>query len=792
MVKPAQPRLVYAEPANAQGAIADRPNIPQPRRKKPKPEPSAGEKCADLYARHQGITGGALYDDMCDGGKRVGPEYLDTVRSKMNAGIAGFSDAADIIAEAIKDPKKKIGISADYDADGNCSAALFVRMLNACGVSSERIVVHIPNRKRDGYGVNTSAVEEFEKEGVNLMVTLDNGTHAMKPIAMARKAGMQVVVIDHHGDSEGQELPDTLEGVTIVNPNLRKNDAAFATDAPLKETKSLAAVGVSYMMAAEVLDRVKKPREAKAETKKLLGLAALATISDVVPMNTVLNRVLVRAGLEHIRAGGDINILRFCKAAGIKDPTKIEAEDIGFKLGPIINAPGRLGDSVAWMFLAAPENARDEDVGAVHEESHLQARVDELQANADRLGVSTRKLNAAAEAAITADSPYAMLSQHANPYLDRLIALSIESNQLRKNVDFVVRDRARSSADFERQLKDDNQLVLVAAHPDWHEGVIGIAAGRLKEEYGLPTVIGSIIPPKHEGDHYVAKFSARSVKMDPHTPDIGAAFRQLYEEILPEFQVEYEAEFETESYKAKLKAAEEEKGEPLTDEEKKGLVDKHKYTILTKAGGHPMAAGGSIIDADKLRYDLKMAAFKTRLNEIVAEQLREEGKEALLNPTLPVAGVLDMEASLPSQEDLKAFIQATQHAGPYGEGLRYPRVTLTNVRIHPATSHDTFKPRHVFFTISAESSMGNPIEIPCAAFHAGGSDLEKTVNQLSVDRKSSAVTGSFRLDEKGNPTFLVEDVRANTTCTLTPLQKGDVFTCTEFFRQQQTGHGSPT
>ena len=638
-------------------------------------------------------------------------DYDDVVpqmQAEMAAHIKDFSVAAEQICDAIRSGKT-IGITADYDADGNTSLALFIRMLRACGVPREKIITHIPNREEDGYGVNEKAVDEFAEKNVDLMITLDNGTRAEKPIKKALAAGMEVIVIDHHGDAGGKTLPPKAK---VVNPNILANEAATAHSPYLDESKNLAAVGVSYMMTAEVMQRMNKTRPAhqQLDPKPLLGLVALGTVSDVVKMGW-LNRTLVREGLKQIRAGEDKNILRFMRGVKIADPTTIDESTIAFKLGPVINAPGRLGDSVAWAFLSAMQGEAE----STPSEQSIAHTVEELHEALESVKSTAQKEKDARLAAWREANPDKLrkpqeLKPHPlystipeKPYLDRLIAQSDACNELRKDIEFAMRDDIRREAN-----KQTNSPVRLIAGEGWHEGVIGIAASRVKEEFGLPAVVGSI---KQQADStWQAKFSARSIRVPGYPVDIGAVFGAL------------------------------------------GPKDAHDTTsLLAKAGGHPMAGGATIVAATREELDEKLNRIGAELNE----RLGVATERALAHRAEPIFGTLDMahvrinpnhgQGSL--LDRLHQLLGTMPCAGPFGEGMRSPQVAIRGVGIYPPQTGSSQSRRgHLNFDIMGEH---NGARIHCRASHAGGTALGDAIATLQAGAKHAIVVGELKREGDG-------------------------------------------
>ena len=669
-------------------------------------------------------------------------DIVPQVQTAMAANIKDFSAAAQQICEAIR-KGKTIGISADYDADGNTSLALFIRMLRECGMPPEKIIKHIPNRDQDGYGINESAVDDFAAHHVDLMITLDNGTRAEKPIKKALDAGMEVIVIDHHGDAGGKTLPPQAK---VVNPNILANVTATKQSSTLEETKNLAAVGVSYMMAAEVMKRMNVDRasDAQLDPKPLLGLVALGTVSDVVPMG-MLNRVLVREGLERMRRGEDKNILRFMRDAGIDDPKKIDESTIAFRLGPIINAPGRLGDSVAWAFLSAMQGEAEKP----ELEKAITQTLEELHEAAVALKSEEQKTKEANIQKWREANPDKIRSEKKNhsplydtipenPYLNRLIQSSLTCNEQRKDIEFLMRPEIRAEA-----KKQSNMPIRVIAGEGSHEGVIGIAASRVKDEFGLPAVIGSI--KQLENGTWQAKFSARSIRVAGYPVDIGTAFGEL------------------------------------------GPQQDDTTSLLTKAGGHPMAGGATIFAATRQELDEKIQRFRAELNE----RLGPDTERAIAHRAEQIFGTIDLssvslntEKALGSVADrLNTLLDAIPHAGPFGEAMRAPVVAIRGVGIYPPeTGRSESRRGHLNFDIKGDHS---PMRIHCRASHAGGTVLADQLHALQNGLKKGIVVGQLTRKADGGLQMEVDHVLPDNGLAADPaFTKSGIFGLVGLSREQ--------
>jgi single-stranded-DNA-specific exonuclease len=312
-------------------------------------------------------------------------------------------EIVELIADAIA-AGRRITVHGDYDCDGVCSTSILVRSLRELGASCDW---YIPDRLRDGYGLTARGVELIAARGTDLLVTTDCGIACAEEVALARARGMEVIVTDHH--EPGDEVPDCL----LLHPRL--------SDYPCGE---LCATGVAYKLAAALLG----PEEAERE----LDLVALATVADLVPLRGE-NRALVRAGIGVARRAGRPGLRALCAAAGIQ-PVRLDEGDLAFRLGPRINAAGRLYRADAGVELMLTEDS-------------------------------------ARAAAIAAE-------------LDG-------ANRERRDTELEVLDAAeRARAGLPAELASAPGMVL--AGEGWHPGVVGIAASRLVERYMVPVVLIAI------------------------------------------------------------------------------------------------------------------------------------------------------------------------------------------------------------------------------------------------------------------------------------------------------------
>ena len=329
------------------------------------------------------------------------------------AQLKGVREAAQILADAIEAGARMV-IVADYDCDGATACAVGIRALRAFGAEVGYLV---PNRFEYGYGLTPAIVELAAGMAPDLLITVDNGIASVEGVAAAREHGIATVITDHH--LPGDTLP---EADVIVNPN--QPGCPFPS-------KALAGVGVMFytMLAlrAELRERGAFEGRAEPNLADLLDLVALGTVADVVKLDHN-NRILVSQGLQRMRADRMQPGIRALFAAAGRDAARATTFDMGFALGPRLNAAGRLAD----MSLGI-ECLITDDMG--------------------------RALNIAQE-------------------LDKL-------NRERRTIEADMQEGAMAGLDA---IDPGARSSLVLFEAEWHQGVIGILAGRIKEKFHRPTV----------------------------------------------------------------------------------------------------------------------------------------------------------------------------------------------------------------------------------------------------------------------------------------------------------------
>ena len=246
----------------------------------------------------------------------------------------------------------RIRIYGDYDVDGVCATALLVRALKGLG---GKVDSYIPHRIDEGYGVNEEAVRQARAEGVDLLITVDCGSTAVAPIALARELGMEVVVTDHH--RPGDELPEA----PVLNPC--RDDCGY----PFKD---LAGVGVAFKLVAGLARARGVP---EGDELRFLDLVCLGTVGDVVPLLGE-NRLFVQHGLRQLATSRKVGIRELMRAAKVSQERPVKARDVAFGLAPRINAAGRMEDAQAAVRLLLTGDRGEAQALAAQLSEHNEAR----------------------------------------------------------------------------------------------------------------------------------------------------------------------------------------------------------------------------------------------------------------------------------------------------------------------------------------------------------------------------------------------------------------------------------
>lgn len=352
------------------------------------------------------------------------------------AQLGGLAEAVSLLEQAISG-QQRIVVVGDFDADGATSCALSLRALRAMGATDVHYLV--PNRFEYGYGLTAEIVAVAAELKPDLIMTVDNGISSIEGVAAARQRGIRVLITDHH--LPGEQLP---AADAIVNPN--QHGDTFPS-------KNLAGVGVAFYVMLALRARLRdqgwfvKANLSEPNLAKLLDLVALGTVADVVPMDSN-NRTLVHQGIQRLRAGKCVPGIRALLEIAGRNLQRVVASDLGFTVGPRLNAAGRLDD----MSLGIECLLTDD----IHAARQMASRLDEL--NRERKAIESDMQIQALEA---------------------IAGLDLQDEQL--------------------------PVGLCLFDSDWHQGVIGILASRIKEQFHRPVIA---FARSSEGE---LKGSARSI-----------------------------------------------------------------------------------------------------------------------------------------------------------------------------------------------------------------------------------------------------------------------------------------
>ena len=364
------------------------------------------------------LTRGVLPDDVARHAKPTLREFLPDPSQ-----FKDMEAAAERITQAIMG-REKITVYGDYDVDGATSAALLIELLRDLGAEAE---YYIPDRLLEGYGPSGEALVRLGEAGSSLIVTVDCGAMAHEALKQAHEEGVDVIVVDHHKCSP--ELPLTA---ALVNPNRLDENAIAAAHG------HLAAVGVAFLLAIAIVRMMRERDFFKDRTEPdlmaLLDLVALGTVADVAALHG-LNRAFVAQGLKVMARRERIGMAALIDASRLKRAP--QCSDLGFALGPRINAGGRVGEST--------------------------------------LGVRL----------LTTTDP-----EEAREIAEQLSSL----NEDRRAIEAAVQQQAE-----EQIAGQGNRAVTIVSGKGWHPGVIGIVAGRIKEKTGKPSIVIAVDPESGTG-----------------------------------------------------------------------------------------------------------------------------------------------------------------------------------------------------------------------------------------------------------------------------------------------------
>lgn len=454
--------------------------------------------------------------------------------------LKGITAAVELLVDALR-AQRHILIVADFDCDGATSCTLGIAALRAMGAG--RVSYVVPDRFKYGYGLTPGIVEVAARQSPDLLITVDNGISSIAGVAAARQRGMQVLVTDHH--LPGRELPAAN---AIVNPNQPGDQFP---------SKNLAGVGVIFYVMLALRARLREldwfnRQRPEPNLAEFLDLVALGTVADVVPLDHI-NRVLVSQGLARMRAGKlRPGIRALCEVAG-RQPERLVSTDMGFCIGPRLNAAGRLDDmsiGIECLLSDSPASAAE-----------LAEQLDTL--NRERRGIETDMQKQA----------LALLGQ-----------LNLDSRQ--------------------HQLPWGLSLY----DPNWHQGVVGLLASRIKDKTHRPVIAFAPGDPEDANSDGKTdlKGSARSIP--------GLHIRDALD----------------------------------------AIATRHPG-LITRFGGHAMAAGLSLPED-------KLPAFRRAFDQQVRASVSEDDLQ----------GVIFSDGELTPDDFTLDLAETLRSAGPWGQGFPEP------------------------------------------------------------------------------------------------------------------------
>ncbi len=437
--------------------------------------------------------------------------------------------------------RERIVVYGDYDVDGITGAAILVRAFRQLGVV---VAAYIPDRYEEGYGLNEAAIRKLAADGTKVILSVDCGVTAVREAETARELGIDLIVTDHHHPPA--ELP---RAYALVNPR-RPGDPSL--------DKDLAGAGVALMLARALLGDVGYA----LRQDELLQLVALATVADVVPLRA-MNRALVRRGLEALNRAPLVGVRGLVERAGLK-LGRVGAGDVGYALGPRLNAAGRIADAEEALRLLLTEDAEEAKTLA----DHLEQR-------------------------------------------------NVERQELTRQVVKGARERAAERPDA---------WATVVADPDWPAGIVGLAASRLVEDSGRPAVVIAVsgaegkgscrsisslhiaealdecddLLIKHGGHAMAAGFSLPAERIPAFVDRLDAVVRRRLGGVRPVPSLRVDAEIEPDALTARLALE-------LADLEPCGAGNPRPHLLVRNVRVHGIRQVGA--DADHLRCKVTVGRF---------------------------------------------------------------------------------------------------------------------------------------------------------------------------------------
>ena len=413
------------------------------------------------------------------------PDELETSLSGLLPAemLHGVTEAVRLLDVAI-DEGQRILIVGDFDCDGATSTALMMRALTNMGAVVDFLV---PDRFKYGYGLTPEIVElGIKTYKPDMIVTVDNGISSHEGVARAQADSITVIITDHHLTTK-----ETPPAEAVVNPN--QLDCNFSS-------KALVGVGVAFYVLGRLAKLRREAGKSSVQVSQYLDLVALGTIADVGVLDKN-NRILVHHGLNAIRQGRcSLGILALLEQAG-RDPKQLQAQDFGFVLGPRINAAGRM------------DNMR---IG-------IECLLTDDWSTAQRLAQELEQLNR------TRRHVEGEMRAQADSIVQALAATDIDVNtDADESGDTIIQHKP------EKQVVNNQNRSIILYQDDWHQGVIGIVACRLKESHYLPSIIFAPADTERTGDDDAIKGSARSIA-GVHIRDAIEQVAERYPDLISHF-----------------------------------------------------------------------------------------------------------------------------------------------------------------------------------------------------------------------------------------------------------------
>ena len=426
------------------------------------------------------------------------PTELDIALSGLlpAEGLHGVTEAVRLLDNAI-DESLRILIVGDFDCDGATSTALMMRALTKMGAVVDFLV---PDRFKYGYGLTPEIVELGIKTfAPDMIVTVDNGISSHEGVARAQADGIKVIITDHHLTTK-----ETPPAEAVVNPN--QLDCDFTS-------KALVGVGVAFYVLGRLAKLRREAGKSTVQVSQYLDLVALGTIADVGVLDKN-NRILVHHGLVAIRQGRCcLGILALLEQAG-RDPKQLHAQDFGFVLGPRINAAGRMDNMRIGIECLLTEDWRTAQRLAQELEQLNRTRRQvegEMRAQAD--GIVQALADDTATSSDVTDIKNDADSDETSDTIVRYIPDKKEANDNKHSI---------------------SKRSIVLYQDDWHQGVIGIVAGRLKESHYLPSIVFAPADIERTDNDDAIKGSARSIA-GVHIRDAIEQVAERYPDLITHF-----------------------------------------------------------------------------------------------------------------------------------------------------------------------------------------------------------------------------------------------------------------